>query len=114
MWTAFLAIYVIWGSTYLAIRFGVESMPPFLMAATRFILPGLLLFGWSRLRGAPAPTPRQWRDTFIVGSLLLGAFAILVTPSEEEPQIQVPMIDVMVGFPGATAEEVVKFGETAV
>jgi len=42
----------------------------------------------------------------IVGSLLLGAFAILVTPSEEEPQIQVPMIDVMVGFPGATAEEV--------
>ncbi len=42
----------------------------------------------------------------IVGSLLLGAFAIMVTPSEEEPQIQVPMIDVMVGFPGATAEEV--------
>ncbi len=42
----------------------------------------------------------------IVGSLLLGGFALLVTPSEEEPQIKVPMIDVMVGFPGATAEEV--------
>jgi drug/metabolite transporter (DMT)-like permease len=68
---AFLAIYLIWGSTYLAIRFGVESMPPFLMAATRFILPGLLLFGWCRIRGAPAPTARQWRDTFVVGSLLL-------------------------------------------
>ena len=42
----------------------------------------------------------------IVASLLLGAFAIMVTPSEEEPQIKVPMIDVMVGYPGATAEEV--------
>ncbi|MEE4273448.1 MAG: efflux RND transporter permease subunit [Thermoanaerobaculales bacterium] len=42
----------------------------------------------------------------VVGSLLLGAFAIMVTPSEEEPQIKVPMIDVMVGFPGATAEEI--------
>ena len=42
----------------------------------------------------------------VVASLLLGLFAIIVTPSEEEPQIKVPMIDVMVGFPGATAEEV--------
>ncbi len=42
----------------------------------------------------------------IVASLLLGAFAIMVTPSEEEPQIKVPMIDVMVGYPGATAEEI--------
>ena len=42
----------------------------------------------------------------IVASLLLGLFAVIVTPSEEEPQIKVPMIDVMVGFPGATAEEV--------
>ena len=80
---AFFAIYLIWGSTYLAIRFGVESMPPFLMAAVRFSVPGLLLFGWCRLRGAPAPTARQWRHTFIVGTLLLLGGNGLVTWAEQ-------------------------------
>jgi drug/metabolite transporter (DMT)-like permease len=68
---AFLALYLVWGSTYLAIRFAVESMPPFLMAATRHLVPGALLFTIRRLRKAPAPTWVQWRSAFLVGSLLL-------------------------------------------
>jgi drug/metabolite transporter (DMT)-like permease len=71
VWTAMLAIYVIWGSTYLAIRFAVETIPPFLMAGTRFFVSGLILYIWRRLAGDPAPTPRQWRSAVIVGLLLL-------------------------------------------
>lgn len=68
---AFASIYLIWGSTYLGIRVCVETMPPFAMAGARFALAGALLFGFLRLRGAPAPTPAQWRDGAIVGTLLL-------------------------------------------
>src|SRR5512135_1650928 len=70
-WTALIALYIVWGSTYLAIRFAVESIPPFLMAGTRFLISGLILYGWRRLAGDPAPTRRQWRSTIIVGLLLL-------------------------------------------
>src|SRR5213594_4076418 len=49
---AFLSIYTIWGSTYLAIRFAVETFPPFLMAAVRFLIAGGVLYAWTRLRGA--------------------------------------------------------------
>jgi len=69
--SAFLAIYIIWGSTYLAIRFGVETLPPFLMAAIRFLLAGTILFLWERFRGSPMPTLLQWRSGAIVGGLLL-------------------------------------------
>ena len=68
---AFLAIYIIWGSTYLAIRFGVETLPPFLMAGIRFVLAGSVLFLWERRRGTPVPTLVQWRSAAIVGGLLL-------------------------------------------
>jgi drug/metabolite transporter (DMT)-like permease len=71
VWTALLALYIVWGSTYLAIRFAVETIPPFLMAGTRFLVSGLILYGWRRLAGDPAPTMRQWRSTIIVGLLLL-------------------------------------------
>lgn len=67
---AFAALYVIWGSTYLAIRFAIETIPPLLMAAARFLVAGSLLFLWARSRGAPRPTPRQWRDAAVVGGLL--------------------------------------------
>ena len=50
------AVYVIWGSTYLAIRFAIETVPPFLMAGVRYLTAGALLYAWSRLRGAPRPT----------------------------------------------------------
>jgi drug/metabolite transporter (DMT)-like permease len=69
---AFAAIYLIWGSTYLAIRLAIETMPPLLMAGTRFTVAGLLLFAWARTRGgAPAPTRRQWGAAALMGVLLL-------------------------------------------
>lgn len=67
----FLCIYVLWGSTYLAIRLGVATIPPFLMGGVRFIIAGSLLFGWSRWRGAAAPDREQWKNAVIVGTLLL-------------------------------------------
>jgi drug/metabolite transporter (DMT)-like permease len=71
VWLALLAVYVVWGSTYLAIRFAVETIPPFFMAGTRFLVSGLILYIWRRLAGDPNPTPRQWRSGIIVGLLLL-------------------------------------------
>jgi drug/metabolite transporter (DMT)-like permease len=68
---AFAALYTIWGSTYLAIKFAVETIPPYLMSAARFIVAGLILFTWSRWRGSPSPSRREWRDGTIVGMLLL-------------------------------------------
>ena len=68
---AYATVYVVWGSTYLAIRYAIATLPPFLMAATRFLVAGLLLLGWARLRGAAWPTRRQWRNTAIVGGFLL-------------------------------------------
>ncbi|MFC2028509.1 EamA family transporter [Chloroflexota bacterium] len=71
VWIALAIIYIIWGSTYLAIRFAVESIPPFLMAATRFLIPGLILYGWRRISGDRNPTRIEWRSTIIIGLLLL-------------------------------------------
>ena len=68
---AFAAVYVLWGSTYLAIRFGVETIPPFLMAGVRHLSAGLLLFGWLRLRGTPWPERRHWGPAASIGALML-------------------------------------------
>jgi drug/metabolite transporter (DMT)-like permease len=68
---AFLALYLIWGSTYLGIRFAIESLPGFLMAGVRFVVAGAVLYAWTRWQGAPAPTLHQWRISAIVGGLLL-------------------------------------------
>jgi drug/metabolite transporter (DMT)-like permease len=68
---AFVAVYVVWGSTYLAIRYAVETIPPFLMVGTRFLVSGVLLYAWSRWRGEPRPTKREWRDALVTGLLLL-------------------------------------------
>ena len=69
---AFAAVYVLWGSTFLFIRFAVETIPPFLMGGARFLLAGVLLYAWARLRGAAPLTPRQWRGAAVVGLLLMG------------------------------------------
>ncbi|MFC4765301.1 drug/metabolite exporter YedA [Dyella koreensis] len=69
---ALFALYVIWGSTYLGIRYALESYPPFLLAGVRFLCAGVLLFGFLRLRGVATPTPLQWRNAAITGVLLLG------------------------------------------
>ncbi|HZV98629.1 MAG TPA: drug/metabolite exporter YedA [Methylophilaceae bacterium] len=65
------ALYFIWGSTFLAMRFAIESFPPFMMAAIRFVAAGALLYGWLRWRGTPVPTFKQWLGAAIVGVLLL-------------------------------------------
>jgi drug/metabolite transporter (DMT)-like permease len=68
---AFAAIYVIWGSTYLGILFAIQSIPPFLMAGSRFFVSGLIMYSIARLGGAPRPTKITWRSAFIVGACLL-------------------------------------------
>lgn len=68
---AFAAIYVIWGSTYLAIRVAVETMPPFVAAGARFLVAGVILAGWIAVTRGLRPTARQWRDNTLVGLLLL-------------------------------------------
>lgn len=66
-----VCVYIVWGSTYLAIRFAIQTVPPFIMAGFRFLLAGGLLYAFRRLRGDPAPTWRQWRNALIVGFFLL-------------------------------------------
>ena len=68
---AFAAIYLFWGSTYLAILWAIESIPPIFMAAVRFLVAGGLLLAWQRLRGAPLGTLRQWKAAAIAGGLLI-------------------------------------------
>lgn len=68
---AFFALYVIWGSTYLVIRIGVEYWPPLLLAGIRFVLAGGLMYGFLRWRGVPAPTWAQWKAAGMIGILLL-------------------------------------------
>ncbi|RKI52667.1 drug/metabolite exporter YedA, partial [Corallococcus sp. AB049A] len=65
------ALYVIWGSTYLAMRFALAGFPPFRMAGMRFLLAGGLLFAGLRLRGQPGPGLRQWGAGAVTGFLLL-------------------------------------------
>ena len=68
---AFAAVYVIWGSTYLGIRYAVESIPPFLMAGSRNLAAGLLLYALARARSNLSPSRIEWRDATIAGGLML-------------------------------------------
>src|SRR5512147_3256943 len=71
IWLALIAVYIAWGSTYLAIRFAVETIPPFLMAGFRFLVAGALLFAWRKAAGDTRPTKWEWRSAAIVGFFLL-------------------------------------------
>lgn len=79
---ALLALYLIWGSTYFAIRLAIHGIPPLLMAGGRFLLAGSVLYAALRLRGAPAPGPAGWRAGALVGVLLCAANG-LVTVAEQ-------------------------------
>jgi drug/metabolite transporter (DMT)-like permease len=68
---ALATLYLAWSSTYLAIRFSLESFPPFFTAGSRYLLVGLIMFGYLRWRGAPPPTKAQWKGSSIVGTFLL-------------------------------------------
>jgi drug/metabolite transporter (DMT)-like permease len=71
IWSAMTSVYIIWGSTFLAIRFAIETIPPFLMAAIRFLIAGGTLYVIRRSRGDAAPSRGEWRATGIIGILLL-------------------------------------------
>jgi drug/metabolite transporter (DMT)-like permease len=70
---AFLAIYVLWGTSFLAIRIAVQEVPPLFAAGVRFFVAGVLLYGFMRLRGQPAPTRAQWRSLALLGLLMFVA-----------------------------------------
>src|SRR5262249_40577294 len=66
------ATWLVWGSTYLAIRFALAGFPPYFMMATRFVCAGVLLMGWQMARGAALPNATEWRNALLVGALMLG------------------------------------------
>jgi drug/metabolite transporter (DMT)-like permease len=68
---AFASIYLIWGSTYLAIRYADQTIPPFIMGGVRFLISGAILYGWARYRGATRPKRVHWRNAVIAGAFLL-------------------------------------------
>jgi drug/metabolite transporter (DMT)-like permease len=83
-WVALLAVYTIWGSTYLAIRVLIETIPPFLGASARWLVAGGIMFGvgsWSA-RGEERPTMQQWRSTAIIGTALVFGGNGLVSVAE--------------------------------
>jgi drug/metabolite transporter (DMT)-like permease len=67
---AFAIIYFVWGSTFLAIRIGVHEVPPFLLAAMRFSVAGLVLYGWMIAKGEPSPNRRQWMSIVLLAVLI--------------------------------------------
>ena len=80
---AFATVYVVWGSTYLAIRFGIETIPPFFMAGVRFCIGGTLIVGWALARGAERPAPSLWRPAAAVGVLMVAGGIGGVTWAEQ-------------------------------
>ncbi|MDD5037264.1 MAG: EamA family transporter [Methylococcaceae bacterium] len=71
IWIALLAVYIIWGSTYLVIRIAIETLPPFLLGGMRFLVSGTILLIWRLAAGDALPTRRQWKSAAIIGTLLL-------------------------------------------
>jgi drug/metabolite transporter (DMT)-like permease len=67
---AFAAVYVLWGSTYLGIRFASETLPPYFTQGVRYLIAGLLMWVWARRTGAARPTPREWGGGAVAGVLL--------------------------------------------
>ncbi len=67
---AFAIIYLVWGSTYFAIRVGVREVPPFLLAAMRFVVAGLVLYGWMIAQGERSPSGRQWMSASLLAILI--------------------------------------------
>src|SRR5438093_12050224 len=80
--SAFAALYLIWGSTYLGILFAIQSIPPFLMAGARFFFAGLIMFVIARIQGPLRSTWAEWRTSIIVGACLLLGGNGAVTISE--------------------------------
>ncbi|MBK8780285.1 MAG: EamA family transporter [Anaerolineales bacterium] len=71
IWLALLALYIVWGSTYLGIKVAIETIPPFFHASIRFLVSGIILVVWQRSAGQALPTRKQWGSVAIIGTLLL-------------------------------------------
>jgi drug/metabolite transporter (DMT)-like permease len=83
---AFLAVYLCWGMTYLAMRVAVKDIPPHLMSGARFLVAGMVLYLWSRSRGDPAPGAKEWKAAAVVGAfLLLGGNATVAWAEQQVP-----------------------------
>jgi drug/metabolite transporter (DMT)-like permease len=83
---AFVAVYVFWGMTYLAMRVAVTDIPPHLLSGSRFVVAGLMLYAWARRQGDPPPTRVQWRTATVIGAfLLLGGNASVAWAEERVP-----------------------------
>src|SRR5579885_115014 len=67
---AFAMVYLVWGSTYLAIRVGVQEVPPFLLAGIRFLIAGAILFGWMAASRTPMPSRRECRSAVALAALI--------------------------------------------
>jgi len=80
---AFAAVYVIWGSTYLAIRFAIETVPPFLMAGVRYLIAGAILYAVLRMRGARRPTRAEWWAATVSGGLMIAGGNGLLSWAEQ-------------------------------
>jgi drug/metabolite transporter (DMT)-like permease len=80
---AFAALYLIWGSTYLGILYAIQSIPPFLMAGTRFLCAGMIMYVIARLNGEPVANRTTWKGAFIIGGCLLLGGNGAVTISEK-------------------------------
>ena len=71
IWLPLLALYIVWGSTYLGIKVSIETIPPFFHAAVRFLISGMILVVWQRSAGHQMPTRKQWVSAGIIGTFLL-------------------------------------------
>jgi len=65
IWIALITLYIVWGSTYLGIKFAIETIPPFFHAGVRFFISGLILIIWQRSIGHQMPTRKQWLSTLV-------------------------------------------------
>jgi drug/metabolite transporter (DMT)-like permease len=83
---AFGIVYFVWGSTFLAIRVGVREVPPFLLAAMRFLLAGIFLYGWMRLRGTANPRGREWLSATLLAVLIfVGDYGLVFWAEQRVP-----------------------------
>jgi drug/metabolite transporter (DMT)-like permease len=105
-----LAVYIVWGTTYFAIKVAIEGIAPFFLVGTRFVAAGALLMGWQALRGVPLPTLRQWGGAAVVGFLLLviGNGAVSIAEHWVSSGATVALISIM---PLATALWCGAFGD---
>jgi len=97
---AFATIYLVWGSTFYAIRIGVREAPPFLLAAIRFLVAGSVLYGWLVARGERSPRARQWASVFLLASLIfVGDYGLVFWAEQRVPSgLTAVMLATIPGF----------------